>query len=223
MLLLGSGRGEGALRRAVWAPGIMDRKQARKRGLVSRCHFLEGDFLDLPQLDRVDAVFAIESFSHGTDPAAFFRQAGKILKDGRWLIICDDFLVDEHPAIGSKSRYPSTKRNSWLSRFKRGWHINTLLSRQELLKVAIEQGFVLQERTDLTPFLRPTPLPLLLLSQQMARVPLPFPYRDSLRGGTALQICIRNGWTEYLFLVFQNNKRSVCGRRSERSQRFRKK
>jgi hypothetical protein len=34
-------------------------------------------------------------------------------------------------------------------------------------------------------------------------VPLPWAYWHNLAGGTALQHCVKNGWTRYLALVFE--------------------
>jgi hypothetical protein len=59
----------------------------------------------------------------------------------------------------------------------------------------------------LTPFLRLTPQPMLAMQLLLAASPLRAGWRDSLRGGTAFQVCLANGWAEYWLLAFAKSNR----------------
>lgn len=171
-------------------------QQAQQRalmlGLQQQCRFLQGDFADMPAIDPVDAAFAIESFVHARTAVSFFDMAARQLKTGGRLIISDDFLAE-----------PSGSSNDfWLRQFKRGWHINNLVTSSEAVEAARQAGFRLIKTVDLSAFTRSFhPLVLAVLSQ-LTRLPLPWRYWDNLAGGTALQICLRRKLTRYLVLVW---------------------
>jgi tocopherol O-methyltransferase len=172
------------------------RKLAKHRGLSNRCRFLAADFTQLPQIPGVTAAYAIESFSHGEDPATFFTQVGNVLPAGGRLILCDDF-------VAAKTRTVSNRREAWLSQLRDGWHLKSLMTCSEALRTAEQHSFQLVKKTDLTPYLRQTPL-LIRRLQHLAGSMLPgSAWGASMMGGSALQICQKNGWTEYLFLVLE--------------------
>ena len=171
------------------------RRFALRRGLSDRCRFQVSDFTQLPELQGITDAYAIESFSHGNDPAAFFSQIGKLLPVGGRLALCDDFIVETQTL--------SKQRERWLSRFREGWHLQSLMTAEEILRIASRRGFKLVEHTDLTAYLRPTP-PLIRTLQRLAGSTLRnSTWGASMYGGSALQICQQNGWTEYLFLVLE--------------------
>jgi tocopherol O-methyltransferase len=213
VLDLGSGAGGSALwlaeHHAVRVTGVTlspvqaerARRLALRRGLSERCRFLVADFTCLPRLEGIAAAYAVESFTHGSDPDAFFSQVGGLLPRGGRLILCDDFLpCGETPGGGRRS---ADRRNRWLSRFRAGWRLPSLMAAERAIDLAAKRGFRLLHRKNLTPHLRPTPLllsiPQRLLGAAMKRTA----WGSSLYGGSALQVCQQNGWTEYLFLVLE--------------------
>jgi SAM-dependent methyltransferase len=172
------------------------RRIALRHGLGDSCRFQVADFNQLPEIQGITDAYAIESFSHGSDPAAFFTQIGNLLPRGGRLILCDDFVaVEEKPG--------SDRRERWLSRFREGWHLQSLMRAEDVLDYAAQQDFHLVERVKLTEYLRQTP-PLIRQLQLLAGKTLRnSAWGASMYGGSALQICQQNGWTEYLFLVLE--------------------
>ena len=119
-------------------------ERIRKAGLSDRVTCLEGDYGDLPaSVGPADLAYAIESFVHGPDPAGFFAQCRQLIRPGGLLVICDDFKRPTHEAAARRA----------IERFKRGWHINTLVDRVELQARAQEAGFAHESTTDLSPYL----------------------------------------------------------------------
>ena len=169
-------------------------QRAEKLGLAGQCRFILADFAaPLPDLQPVQAACAIESFVHAGDGSAFFALAARQIIPGGRLVICDDFLNPPHS--------PQARR--WIERFIRGWHLNNLLPTQVALELAAQAGFRLLEAHDLTPYLRSFhPLALGLVTL-ITRLPLRSAYWHNLSGGTALQICVRRGWTKYQALVWE--------------------
>ena len=178
-------------------------QRAEKLGLTGQCRFILADFAaakftganaaPLPDLQPVQAACAIESFVHAGDGSAFFALAARQIIPGGRLVICDDFLNPPHS--------PQARR--WIERFIRGWHLNNLLPTQKTLDLAAQAGFRLLEAHDLTPYLRSFhPLALGLVTL-ITRLPLRSATWHNLSGGTALQICVRRGWTKYQALVWE--------------------
>jgi cyclopropane fatty-acyl-phospholipid synthase-like methyltransferase len=168
---------------------------AQRRGLSRRCHFKVADFTNLPKLDGITDAYAVESFSHGNDPATFFSQIGNLLPAGGRLILCDDFI--------SETAYHPLQRRRWLSRFRDGWHLQSLLKTDKVLGIAAKRGFHLVKRINLTPYLRPTSALLYGLQRLLGTALRRTTWGSSLYGGSALQVCQKNGWAEYLFLVLE--------------------
>lgn len=168
--------------------------RASALGLSDQCRFLQGDFAAMPDLSPVDAAFAIESFVHASDASAFFGMAANVIKPGGRLIICDDFLA----------RQPREPRSLfWVNRFKQGWQLNNLITPESAIHAASAAGFNLLQYDDLSAYTRSFhPLVLALVSQS-TRLPLPWSYWQNLAGGTALQICLKRGWTLYGVLVLE--------------------
>ena len=177
------------------------RRLALRRGLYDRCTFLVGNFTELPELPGITDAYAVESFSHGDDPESFFTQIAKLLPRGGRLAICDDFLtVARHTDVIHPD---AIQRQRWLSRFREGWHLQSLLTGEDTLRLAARCGFDLVDRTDLTPYLHPTPGLLRALQGLAGRALRSSAWGASWYGGSALQVCLRNGWTEYLFLALE--------------------
>lgn len=168
-------------------------KRALRLGVADRVNFLLGDFSSIPPLPMVQAACAIESFVHAASASVFFALAARQIEAGGRLVICDDFL--------NPSRSPHAQR--WTRRFATGWHLNTLISTQDAIEVARTAGFRLVEERDLSPWIRPFNPVLLWTLTTLTRLPLKWAYWQNLSGGTALQVCLKSGWTVYRALVFE--------------------
>ncbi len=254
------GQGGGAIHRAVWGPGVRDRREAfhyvedriadviralpaatapvhvvdlgcgvgaslcylaqrlpvrgtgitlspqqaalgRRRiaalGLGDRVTCLEGDFTDIPPgIGTSDVAFAIESFVHASDPSRFFAQCARLVRPGGALIICDDMkrATDDRAATTA------------IARFVRGWHINALLTLDELRAMGERAGFTHESTDRLTPYLelrRPRDVAIAALVAPLGLLPWRWTRVDPLLGGTALQTCLANGWVDYNLTVFR--------------------
>lgn len=181
---------------------------ASQMGFSEQCHFLEADYLALPEMPPAALAFAIESFVLGPDPARFFESAGKILRLGGRLIICDDFL-----SPGADTGKLPSAAAAKVAQFQKGWHAPSLVTPRQAVQFANAAGFTLLTDRDLTPQIRPNGLrdQFVRLALGIGRI-LPVRklfgdlYWDSLEGGDALQLCIKNGWTEYHWLVFEKQR-----------------
>jgi SAM-dependent methyltransferase len=169
-------------------------------GLSGRVVCLEGDYCDLPAgLQNADLAYAIESFVHGPDPARFFEQCRQLIRPGGLLVVCDDFKrpTDDRAAASA------------IERFTRGWHVNTLIDRDELQAIARGAGFTHEATTDLSRHLelnRPRDRAISLLTALVGWVPVHWPRVDHLMGGNALQQCLERGWIGYDFAVFRRDR-----------------
>lgn len=168
-------------------------QRAEALGLASRVHFALGSFSAMPALPASHGAYAIESFVHADDAAGFFAMAARQLLPGAPLVLCDDFLNPPHTA----------EAKACVARFRRGWHLNTLLSEEDTCALAQSAGFRLVEVQDLSAHLRGFHPLLLWTVGTLTRVPMPWAYWHNLAGGTALQRCVKKGWTRYLALVWE--------------------
>ena len=168
-------------------------QRAAALGLAERVRFAQGSFSSMPVLPASHGAYAIESFVHADDAAGFFTMAAQQLLPGARLVLCDDFLNPPHSAAAQ----------ACVARFRRGWHLNTLLSEEDTCALAARAGFTLVEVQDLSASLRGFHPLVLWAVSTLTRVPLPWAYWHNLAGGTALQHCVKNGWTRYLALVFE--------------------
>ena len=179
-------------------------ERAARLGLENQVRFLQGDFAAMPDLDASDAAFAIESFVHASNAEDFFSMAARCVKPGGRLVICDDFLS---PQINARENAPEqADADAWIRRFQRGWHLNNLITADQAVAAASQQGFDLLESHDLSAYTRSFHPLLLLIISQLTRIPLPWSYWNNLAGGTALQICLRQSWTQYRVLVWQRRQ-----------------
>lgn len=172
------------------------RERAQSLGLAEQVDFVLGDFAALPEMAVAQAACAIESFVHASDASAFFTMAAEQIQPGGRLVICDDFLNPPHSASARK----------WIGRFERGWHLNNLQPKDEVLRLAEMAGFRLLEAHDLSQYVRSFPTPLLWAVTTLTRLPVPWAYWHNLSGGTALQVCLRRGWTKYWALVWERQQ-----------------
>jgi SAM-dependent methyltransferase len=160
---------------------------------------LAGDYTELPHTpDSADVVYAIESFVHATDPASFLRHCARLLRRGGALIICDDFRRDNTAPDADRA----------IERFRRGWHVNTLLRPADLLAMAAESGLRHDSTSDLSPHVdigRPRDWIVDALAEPLERLPWRWDRLDPWLGGSALQRCLREGWVGYDFVVFRRS------------------
>jgi SAM-dependent methyltransferase len=143
----------------------------------------------------VDLAYAIESYVHGPDPDRFFDQCRRLIRPGGLLVVCDD--------VRRNATSPAAARA--IDQFVRGWHVNTLLTREETLALALANGFDHRSTMDLTPFLeihrvRDEVIGAILALLGWARMDLR--RFDYAVGGRALQRCLARGWVGYELSVF---------------------
>jgi cyclopropane fatty-acyl-phospholipid synthase-like methyltransferase len=172
-------------------------ERIRESGFADRIRCIEGDYCDLPTgTGPADLAYAIESFSHVQDPARFFAQCRRLIRPGGLLLICDDFQ--------RSSDEPGAAHT--IERFRRGWHINTLITREELRVLARAAGLEHEATTDLSPYLE-----LRRVRDRIANVLLALFGRflpDASRygyvaGGSALQTCLERDWIGYDLALFR--------------------
>ena len=165
-------------------------------GLSDRVACIEGDYADLPKdMQAADVAFAIESFVHGPDPARFFSEAARIVRPGGALVICDDV----------RRRADSPKAERVIHRFKRGWHVNSLLDAGALRSLADAAGFEHESTEDLSSYLelrRPRDRAIGAVVAIVGRLPLERTRFGHLVGGNALQQSLASGWIGYDLMVF---------------------
>ena len=163
-------------------------------GMTDRIRCVEADYCDLPDdVGVVDLAYAIESFVHGPDPNRFFAECSRRVRPRGLLVICDDFRrTTTDPAA------PAT-----VERFRRGWHINTLVERGELRAVAASAGFEHELTVDLTSYLELDRViaALVALAGWLPAVERRY---DHLIGGSALQKCLSMGWIGYDLAIFRH-------------------
>ena len=169
----------------------------RDAGLADRVTCVEADFCRLPdRIEPADIAYAIESFVHGPAAGIMLDAWARLVKPGGLLVICDDF---RRPVAGGAAAHA-------IEQFRRGWHVNTLVTREELHASARAAGFDLESTIDLTPSLETGRLRdrlIARLSTVAGWVVPRAPRIDYLLGGSALQECLVRGWIGYDFNVFR--------------------
>lgn len=171
------------------------RERAAQLRLSDRCSFLTADMTETGLNEPFALAYAIESLIHVAEPDAFFREAARLLRPGGKLVLCDDFLAPNPGQSRSKAR--------WLATFERGWHAFGLRTWARTVDVAAAHGFSVSLTEDVSAWQRTVSPWLVRLGDSLLRIPfLRSPYWDSLRGSTALQHCVRQGWVEYRLATF---------------------
>jgi tocopherol O-methyltransferase len=172
------------------------RERIAGRGLSSRVACLEGDYNNLPERVRpADVAYAIESFVHGPDPARFFAQCYGLLRPGGVLVVCDDF----------RRPTPDPAAPAVIERFRRGWHVNTLVEAAELHALAAAAGFSHESTEDLSSYLelgRPRDLAIGVFAAAAGWMNAAWDRFGPLLGGSALQRCLKRGWIGYDLVTF---------------------
>jgi ubiquinone/menaquinone biosynthesis C-methylase UbiE len=181
------------------AQAEMARRRIAARGLTASVRSIEADFCNLPgDVVQADLAFAIESFVHAASAAAFFRECARLVRPGGSLIVCDDFVAD----AGLRAD-PQAAR--WLDRFRSGWLAGNLVSFVEANALARSAGFTHDTTIDLSSHIeigRPRDYAVALLMRGFGWLPVNADYWSMLRGGDALQVCLKRGWITHLFSVW---------------------
>jgi tocopherol O-methyltransferase len=172
-------------------------ERIKRLGLSERVQVIEGSYTAIADsAGTVDAAYAIESFIHGPDPKQFFSEAARVIRPGGILAICDD--------VARSANDPRVERT--LARFRRGWHIHSLLTQVQLHSYAADAGFMHMSTTDLTPWLqlgRPRDLAINALMHLIGWLPLEHTRLGHLDGGRALQQGLQRGWLGYELVMFR--------------------
>jgi SAM-dependent methyltransferase len=180
------------------------RRNIIARGLAASVRSIQADFCNLPadllqaDLVQADLAFAIESFVHAASADAFFRECARLVRPGGALIVCDDFLAD-----AGLREDPQASR--WLDRFRSGWLAGNLVSLAEANAIARRAGFAPDTTIDLSARIeidRPRDHAVALLMRGFGWLPVDASYWSMLRGGHALQVCLKRGWITHLFSVW---------------------
>jgi SAM-dependent methyltransferase len=181
-------------------------ERIRNTGLADRVRCIEADFSRLPaSVDPADLAYAIESFVHGPAAGVMLDAWARLVRPGGVLVICDDFLrpsTDARDAGGDAAAQV-------IERFRRGWHVNTLITRDELQARAHAAGFDHESTIDLTASLETGRVRDRVIARLTALAGWLAPRAsriDYLLGGTALQECLARGWIGYDFSVFRRRR-----------------
>jgi cyclopropane fatty-acyl-phospholipid synthase-like methyltransferase len=119
-------------------------QRIRDARLADRVTCIEADFCEMPAgLPAADLAYAIESFVHVPAPRPVLAACARLIRPGGLLVICDDFKRSTDSDVAART----------IDRFTRGWHINTLLCRDELRELASATGFEHESTVDLSPAL----------------------------------------------------------------------
>jgi SAM-dependent methyltransferase len=205
-------------------------RRISEAGLAGRVTCVEADFCRIPAtVEPADLAYAIESFVHGPSAKVMLDAWADLVRPGGVLVICDDFRrpstdawdalskVEGRPAAGAQDALSHVEGRAGggdaaaraIDRFRRGWHINTLIARDELQAYADAAGFDLESTIDLTPALetaRPRDRLLARLTTVAGWLAPRAPRIDYMLGGTALQECLAQGWIGYDFTVFRRRR-----------------
>ena len=165
--------------------------------LSDRVTCIQGDYCEIPSsVEPADLAYAIESFVHAPAPHLVLAACARLIRPHGLLVICDDFRRAVSDQAAARA----------IDQFRRGWHINTLLCRQELRDLAQAAGFEHEWTLDLSPALevrRTRDRAISMLAAVADWIPFGARRIDYLVGGAALQECLLNGWIGYDLAVFR--------------------
>jgi len=165
---------------------------ARER-LGDRATIQECDFCTESLPRGIGVAYGIESFVHAPDAKAFFDNVAPSLRPGGRLALCDDFLA------GSAD-------HRWVRDFRRGWHASSLLDPKRVDAIAAVSGLTLVDDQDFTPFLElDRPRDRMLGAVVALARPAFSNHRRwlSLSGGHALRQCLKQGYVQYRYRVWE--------------------
>jgi tocopherol O-methyltransferase len=172
-------------------------QRIRDARLSDRVICVQGDYCEIPSsVERADLGYAIESFVHAPAPHLVFAACARLIRPHGLLAICDDFRRAATNQAAARA----------IDRFRRGWHVNTLLSPEELRSIAHAAGFEHEWTLDLSQALemrRARDRAISAIAAVAGWIPFAAERMDYLLGGAALQECLINGWVGYDLAVFR--------------------
>jgi len=174
---------------------------AARLGHAGRCSFVHGDFGVADLAPEAEAIVAVESFAHSSDPDAFLANAARHLRPGGRLIVVDDFLAYGEGDLDARQR-------SLVGQLRKGWRVPSVGTIGTLERAAERAGLRSERVADLTGLTRPgsrlRDRAIAVLSPVMARLGLvTVPFCGNMIGGNALQIGLREGFIRYALLAFR--------------------
>ncbi len=190
----GLGRGVGLTLSSVQAHLA---ESARKSLGMTNTSFVQGDFHRVPLSGSFNLIYSIEALIHAQEPREYLAEVSRLLTPKGRLILLDDFYTttDEYAEV-------------WLKAYKDGWHVPNMQTADELTASARDHGLTLLETRDLTPHLRLRALPDALARSILwvgNKFPQDHPIVPSMLGSMALQQCLKAGWIEYQWKIFEKN------------------
>lgn len=162
---------------------------------ISNAAFIQADFQHAPLHKKFNLIYSIEAFIHAQEPEKYLEEAARLLVPKGRLILLDDFRAASTPHA-----------HRWLKVYEEGWHVPNMQTAREVTASACDRGLILVETHDLTPQLRLRALPESLARPILwvgTRFPPHHPIVSSMLGSMALQQCLKAGWIEYRWMVFE--------------------
>jgi cyclopropane fatty-acyl-phospholipid synthase-like methyltransferase len=190
----GLGKGVGLTLSAVQAKMA---ESARKTMRMTNTSFVQGDFHQVPLKGPFDLIYSIEALIHAQQPHQYLAEVSRLLAPGGRLIVLDDFYTTTDPYA-----------QLWLNAYKEGWYVPNMQTSQDMTATARDFGLTLVETRDLTPYLRLRALPDFIARSLLwagDKFPKDHPIVPSMLGSMALQQCLKAGWIEYRWKMFQKN------------------
>jgi SAM-dependent methyltransferase len=178
--------------------------------LVGRLSVRAGDFCapefyeGIPE-KSLDFAYFIESLVHAPDPEALFRLLTSRFKPGARVYVCDDLLGMPRDSF-STVRMGRQSGDRIVENYRKGWHINTLVTPEELESFLTGFGLYAIESRDLTPYLK-----LNRLRDRLIRLAVPLfrpfgrnkSWWENFLGGDALQRALTVGLINYRLEIFE--------------------
>jgi SAM-dependent methyltransferase len=178
------------------------KRRIEAQGLTASVECIKGDFCALPPgLPAVDLAFSIEAFVHAPSGEDYFRECARLIRPGGLLIVCDDYVSDA-------SLRSDRRAARWIERFRRGWVAPNVRTEDEARSLARAAGFSHVETIDLSPYLemrRVRDYAAGALMRCLGWLPVKNNYWSMLYGGHALQIALKRGFIQHLFVVWKRD------------------
>jgi len=192
--LEGAGRGVGLTLSSVQTHLA---ESARKSLGMTNASFVQADFHRVPLRSTFNLIYSIEAIIHAQEPREYLAEVSRLLARGGRLILLDDFYT-------TTDQYAQT----WLKAYKDGWYVPNMQTGDEMTASARDVGLSLVETRNLTPQLRLRALPDFLARSILwvgNKFPQDHPIVPSMLGSMALQQCLKAGWIEYRWKIFEKN------------------
>jgi SAM-dependent methyltransferase len=181
---------------------VIAQRRIAAQGLGTSVRCIRADFCALPpELEAVDLAFSIEAFVHAPSGSDYFRECARLVRRGGFLIVCDDFISDAR----FRFERPAAR---WIERFSRGWVAPNVKTEDEAHTLARAAGFSPVETIDLSAYLeidRIRDYAAGALMRCLGWMPVKNSYWSMLYGGHALQLAIKRGWIQHLFVVWRRD------------------